>query len=235
MREGAFVLLITAVFGLAGCSGPSAVNSSLEGASQGPSQDVPDDDVTVDPTEPDEIDELGKARWESSSGENREWTVYTFKKIDTAAPDLIKKTPGDIENFCPSYPSLRPAQKKNFWIYLLSAMAELESNFNPALNYTEDFTDSSGRRVVSRGLLQLSMESGLAYGCPLKKETDLNSPTANLDCALRIINRWIKTDGVIRGGGTGAWKGGARYWAVLRKTEHYERIRGWTKLLSICH
>ncbi len=180
------------------------------------------------------MERVAEARWEGSVKGSRAWTEYAFKTLDAEGPALLNKTPSDIENFCPSYRSLSKGDKKNFWVYLISSIAQFESNFDPTQKYTEAFTDSSGKRVVSRGLLQLSMESALAYGCPLKAATDLHDPQINLLCTIKILNRWVGTDGVIRANSNG-WKGGARYWSTLRRTAQYDSIRSWTKMQAYCH
>lgn len=175
------------------------------------------------------------ARWESVASGSRAWTEFVFTQVDSAGADLLSTLPGDMTQFCPNYAALPVNHKKDFWVYLLSSIAQFESSFNPALSYTESFTDSSGQLVVSRGLLQLSIESARAYGCELASAQDLHDPYKNLLCGIKILNRWVGTDGVIRGQTTaGAWRGGARYWSVLRRDAQYNSIRSWTAEQSYC-
>lgn len=183
----------------------------------------------VEPT-PDVI----RARWEASQRDGGKWSQHAFDQLPVLGKDLINRTPADITAFCPGYENGNAVDKKNFWVYLLSAMTQLESSHNPTVSYKESFNDSKGNPVISRGLLQISIESGNGYGCGFKNEQELHDPYKNLDCGLRILNRWIGGDGVISGKSGSSWRGGARYWAVLRKDTHLANIRSWTKAQDIC-
>jgi hypothetical protein len=167
-------------------------------------------------------------RWEGKHADGRDWSVHTYDAVSEVASVLVSTVPSDYREFCPDYPSLSASERKNFWMYLLSAMAQYESNFRPALTYRESFRDSRGNYVVSRGLLQLSIESGNGYGCGLKQASDLHDPYTNLECGLRILGRWVARDKRIAGN-SGGWKGGARYWSVLRTGSRVNSIKGWTK------
>ncbi|WII72132.1 transglycosylase SLT domain-containing protein [Bdellovibrio sp. 22V] len=174
--------------------------------------------------------------WESKHSQGKLWTAHVDKTLDTLGEDLLDVIPADRTTFCPRYSSLTYAQRKEFWTYMLSAMVRFESNFKPETSYTESFSDSSGRRVVSRGLLQISIESGNAYGCGFKSTKDLHDPYQNLSCGIRILNRWVGRDARIAGKVGTSWRGGARYWSVLRagnKTS-YQSIVSWSKNLSFC-
>ena len=169
------------------------------------------------------------ARWEKKHPDGRDWTLSTYREISKVAAGLVTATPYDYKDFCPEYKSLSPENKKNFWVYLLSSMAELESNFNPSLSYRESFRDGSGNYVMSRGLLQISIESGNAYGCAFKSQSDLNDPYRNLSCGLRILNKWVVNDKRIAGSVSGSWRGGSRYWSVLRTSTKVNSIKSWTR------
>lgn len=133
-----------------------------------------------------------------------------------------------MNEFCENYDELRSEDKLNFWIYLLSSMTELESSFKPETRFQESFNDSQGRPVISRGLLQLSIESANGYGCNIREANQLHDAETNLSCGIRIINHWAKRDLRIAGKVSGSWRGSARYWSVLRN-EKGTRIRNWTK------
>lgn len=176
-----------------------------------------------------------RARWEGKQRDGALWSAHVYKQIDVLGKGLMEKTPSDIAIFCKNYPNLSTADKKNFWLYLISSMSEKESSHNPATKYTEAFNDHNGNKVVSRGLLQLSIESGNAYGCGFKNENELHDPYKNLDCGMRILNRWVAGDGRIAGQVSGSWRGGARYWSVLRSTNNaLGQIISWTQAQDIC-
>jgi hypothetical protein len=169
------------------------------------------------------------ARWEGKHPDGRDWTLFTYKEVSKVAAKLATTTPTDYKDFCPEYKSLSDENKRNFWVYLLSSMAQLESNFNPSLSYREAFRDGSGNYVMSRGLLQISIESGNAYGCGFKSQSDLNDPYRNLSCGLRVLNKWVVNDKRIAGSVSGSWRGGSRYWSVLRTATKVNSIKSWTR------
>lgn len=173
--------------------------------------------------------------WEAAKTDGKKWTAFVMTELEVLGDDLLDVIPADGTTFCPKYNSLTREQRKNFWAYLMSMMTRYESNYNTNTTYTEAFDDSSGTNVISRGLLQLSIESGNAYGCGLKTASELHDPYKNLSCGIRILNRWMGRDGRIAGKVDGSWKGGARYWSVLRSTNSpYANIVAATKSISIC-
>jgi len=176
---------------------------------------------------------IHSARWEGKHSDGRDWTVHTYSEVSKLAGKLLTTRVSDAKEFCPQYGSLSQEEKKNFWVYLLSAVAQLESNFNPSQTYREAFTDGSGNRVMSRGLLQLSYESGNAYGCGFSSQSSVHNSYKNLSCGLRILNRWVVNDGRIAGKLGGTWRGGARYWSVLRTSSKVNAIKSWTR--SYCN
>lgn len=163
------------------------------------------------------------------------WTEITEKAI--AASTLATHVPSDVAKFCPTYEKLEATERTQFWVGLLSAMARPESDFDPHKAYKENFKDSQGEWVISRGLLQLSQESANLYGCKIKQAEKLHDPAVNLNCAVRIMGRWVKRDGVIatyKPDGNKA-RGGGRYWSVLRESnKKLPEISGFTQALPFC-
>lgn len=179
-------------------------------------------------------DEVLSGHWENYSTDGRYWSKFVSDQIKENFEDLTDTVPADIDNYCSNYPQLDRKQRINFWMHLLSTMAYFESGHDPSTSYQESFNDGSGNPVISRGLLQLSYESSLGYGCPISIGEDLHDPSINLHCALRILTRWVVYDGVISRNEVGGWKGGARYWSVLRKVSTHEPIQNWNQDLEIC-
>ena len=116
---------------------------------------------------------------------------------------------------------------------LISSMSQYESGFNTNASHVEKFKNSKQENVVSRGLLQISSESGNGYGCHIAAEADLDNPAINLACGVRIMNRYIVKDGVVTAH-DGIWRGGARYWNVLRVASTLPGIRNATRSLPGC-
>ena len=163
------------------------------------------------------------------------WTAITEGAVRASA--LTKSVPTDVANFCPGYASQTDDARLQFWVGLLSAVARPESNFKPETKFQEVFKDSKGEFVVSRGLLQLSIESAnqKKYSCGIKKAEDLHDPTTNLRCGVRILDAWVKTDNVIATYGSGPLRGGGRYWSTLReKSKHLPELMNFTNGLKVC-
>lgn len=174
--------------------------------------------------------------WEGKVSGAKEWTTHVDRELDRLGQTLLDVIPADRSMFCPKYSSLSYAQRKQYWAFMLSAMVRFESNFKTETSYTEGFNDSNGKPVISRGLLQLSIESGNAYGCGFKATKDLHDPLQNLSCGIRILDRWVGRDGRIAGKVDSKWRGGARYWSVLRAGDKtsYKSILSWSQNLSFC-
>jgi len=171
---------------------------------------------------------LPKARWELNDPKNADWTKYVYDQLDVFGKDMLKVVPKDYKDFCPQFLVMSPAQKKGFYVMLISGMVERESGHDTQNSYQENFKDNKGHYIVSRGLLQISIESGNAYGCGFEHESELHIPEKNLSCGIRILNRWISRDGRLAGKIDGRWRGGARYWSVLRSSSK-PKIMAWTK------
>lgn len=173
--------------------------------------------------------------WEQKSTDYREWSDHVRRELHTLAPALLNHLPKDSGVYCPNYKNLTLIQREDFWIYLLSAMARYESNFNPDLKYKESFYDNNGKNVISRGLLQISIESSRGYNCGFANENEIHDPFKNLSCGLRILNKWMVNDGYIGSRVIRSWRGGARYWSVLRSNGSSQKaIVKLTKALNYC-
>lgn len=186
---------------------------------------------------------LPKAAWP-----NEEWTKLA-KVAVTQHIDVTQEIK-DAETYCFNFKTLSKDKKENFFVSLISIMSKYESDFDPSTVYRECNKNKcvygtciktkygycmEGSKLdegiaISRGLLQMSIESAKAYGCPITSPKELHDPKINIDCAARILGRWIGKDKRISGIGPGEWKGGARYWSVLRSTNSsHPKIQSWTR------
>jgi hypothetical protein len=174
--------------------------------------------------------------WDGKHKDSMKWREFALNHINQYGKNLVSVVPSDIASFCPKYKSLNLNDKKMFWIALLSSMARFESNYKPEMSFEEDFSDTSGDNVISRGLLQISGESARNYGCKMNSDNDLHKPETNLRCGVMILDRWIGRDKVISSkSSSGSWRGGARYWAVLRSTRSmFRTIQSMTKSSKVC-
>lgn len=186
--------------------------------------------VPVTPTTPPVVPTPGIV----SDFPNKAWNDLALTAINNHATGMLGVVPKDVAEFCPNYVTLSAGDRKKFYIMLLSALAKFESNYKPTTTYTEKFEDAKGRRVVSAGIFQLSVESGNGYYCNLKKTEDLFDPPTNFNCAARIMNKWIVTDKLIGAHAEGRWKGMARYWSPFRNFDRKKAMQARTKSLAIC-
>lgn len=147
--------------------------------------------------------------------QNADWDNALIEAIE--AEGLTALQPSDAKDF-----SLEPTSTLD-WARLLIQMAKFESNFKPTTTYQEAFTDAKGRRVVSSGLFQISIESSNARGCNFGSQGELLIAERNIRCAVKIFAYWVKRDGRIAGIAPGQWRGGARYWSVLRGTTDHTK------------
>jgi hypothetical protein len=178
---------------------------------------------------------LDYAAWAKS---NRDGSWTRSAEYAVANSPLVRLVPKDIVYFCPAYPTLHANERRKFWVGLLSAMAKPESNFKPQRFYQEKFNDRKGRPVISRGLLQISIESANQerYGCDIPYPAKLHDPAVNLACGVKILSKWVSTDGIIaKHSQPRAHKGGSRYWSTLRPQRgHLRGIADFTRKLPFC-
>lgn len=132
-----------------------------------------------------------------------EWDKYLSDAVNASALRSDVKTP------CKTLPA------KKCLIQLISIMAKYESSFKPETQFKESFNDSKGKPVISRGLLQLSIESAnqKAYGCNIKKAEELHNPKTNLECAVKIVVFQANKSGTLMGEPK---LGCSSYWSVCR-------------------
>lgn len=161
------------------------------------------DSPTVSPPEP--IKKEIKLAW----GDKPEWTAAVLESVEGS-----KLKTATLRG---SFSRVKDADKVEFFAQLVSIIAKYESGFKPENKYKESFKTASGESVISRGLLQLSIDSAnqKAYACGFKDAAELHDPVKNLKCGVKILEHWILKDGKVIGGSqfnTGC----ARYWSVCR-------------------
>ena len=215
-------------FFLMGCK-DNNTNRSL--ASE-PSQEISQEAEVIEETPKGDLYPIFE--WTGMHADFEDWNKYTFDGLQSLGSDLIKSRPRDVENFCPNYDFLNETQKTYFWIQLIAAMTRYESFFDPTVQYQENFKDSTSEFIISRGLMQLSYESSRGYRCPISSPEDLHDAKINLQCSVKILNQWITRDGVITDKIDNGWKGGARYWAVLRSSSRIDSIQNITSDFPLC-
>jgi len=164
------------------------------------------------------------------------WTRVLLRAVDEHGADLVRPdlAVADAATYCPGYGRLDRAGRRIFWAALLSSLAEPESGFDPRSSFVESFRDATGDRVVSRGLLQLSLESARGYGCVLRDADQLHDPATNLACGVRILNRLVARGGAVSTRVGTSWRGAAAYWSPFRTNQGRERVAGWVRGQPFC-
>lgn len=172
----------------------------------------------------------------------------------------INVNPKDAKVFCPKYNMLPTWERKGVMKQLVSIMAKQESGFKPETSFTECSKSKStygssgkyfperkqycipghkldGGVAVSRGLLQISFGSSQSYKCGFTDPKELHDAGKNLQCQLKILDRWIGQDKAFQGRIDGHWAGCARYHSVCRDREgsrSFPAIKAYMQALPEC-
>lgn len=150
-----------------------------------------------------------------------------FEPLQTSYMPFCSKTPKDLNLFYTTlfYEMIRHESGfKNETEYYECAKAKCyyaSGCFSDPIRGFCRITSSKldGGFAVSRGLFQLSVSSSRGLGCSfINKSDDLHNEDLNIRCALHIYKNYIIQDKIITGKVDDKWKGGARFWAVLRPT-----------------
>jgi hypothetical protein len=122
--------------------------------------------------------------------------------------------PGDL---CPRYSS---SIATKFWVALFKATANAESNYNPNDDYVEKFSANNGKRQVSSGLLQLSLDDKSRGGACSQMSTTaaIHNGQINLACGARIMEALIGSRSSLR-------SSLGRYWSTIRDGRVNSQLR----------
>ncbi len=134
----------------------------------------------------------------------QEWTDHALKLVKASRLSTVQVS----DSWFKSTPEN--------WVHLIAAMAKYESSFKPESTYKENFENDAGESVISTGLLQLSYESSRGYGFKGITTEQLKDPFKNIEVGVKILEKWAVQDGVVAGTGKSPYRGGSRYWSVLR-------------------
>jgi len=182
--------------------------------------------------------------WESGHPARVEWSDALVAALAQKVPEMSKAK--DIKTFCPKFDLLEPIQKNKVFAELMIGMAKFESNYKPETAYRE--CDKTRCRysscfkhptygycmignknydegiITSRGLLQMSIHSSMSYGCGLKDSSELHLPEKNLACAVIILDKQIKREGVIAAQRS--------YWSVIKSSYSGNHIKEISSLVQ---
>jgi soluble lytic murein transglycosylase-like protein len=146
-------------------------------------------------------------------------TLAALARYDSV---LAGAVPGDIKAWCPAYAKNGLDERRAFWAGLLSALAKVESGWNPRAS-------GGGGRYI--GLLQISPQTARANGCEAGSVAALKDGAANLACGVKIMARQVAQDGLVAGNGG---QGLGRDWGPFKKASARAGMAGWTAKQSYC-
>ncbi len=158
--------------------------------------------------------------WDVAPNSDR-WTTAALKALDTHGAILPTLVPADIDSYCPRYPSASDAERKAFWVALLSALSKHESTWRPGV---------SGGDGRWHGLLQISPGTARGYGCKATTAEALKVGADNLACGIRIMAETVPRDGVISAG----MRGVAADWGPFHQSRKRTDIQARTKAQPFC-
>jgi hypothetical protein len=178
----------------------------------------------------------------AAHAQSASWTKMTLDAIHEFGDNLLQTEIQDAQDFCPAYQRLSMNAREIVWVQLISSMVNFESGFNPIAFFAENKRGKDGNIVISRGLMQISKGSANDYGCGIQTDVQLEDAKTNLRCGVRILSTLVSKYHAIHGlqeqiilDPNNPWRGGARYWSVLRSKAKDFLIRASVHQLPICH
>lgn len=164
---------------------------------------------------------LPRMRWDGAP-QASVWTAEALQQVADHDAELTHLVPGDIDIYCPGYAKASLADRRAFWVSLLSATASYESGFNARAS------GMNGRYV---GLMQITLSTARLYGCDATSTAGLKDGVANLSCAVDIVAPRVAADGMVAGQGN---RGIARDWGPWSKSRNRAAIAAWTRAQAYC-
>lgn len=156
--------------------------------------------------------------------EATEWSRAALAALRQHGKGLIEIAPGDIHTWCPGYARAQEPERRAFWVGFLSALAKYESTWRP---------DAVGGGGQWYGLLQILPGTARGYGCRARTGNELKDGAANLSCAIRIMSRTVRRDGVIHARSP-RWSGVSADWGPMRSEEKRRNMADWLRRQDYC-
>lgn len=164
--------------------------------------------------------QIPRTRWDHIA-ESALWTRAALSALKQHGAALVETVPRDIDDWCPAYPMASAEKRRAFWVGFLSALAKYESTHRPHA------VGGGGRWF---GLLQILPGTARGYGCRAGTGRALLDGPANLSCAIRIMTRTVRRDGVVSRG----MRGVAADWGPLVSRAKRHEMMAWTKAQNYC-
>lgn len=159
-------------------------------------------------------------RWDHKP-EGATWTKAVWQALDSHGQNLTAIVPRDIETWCPAYKTASLDGRKAFWTGLLSTLTKHEST------YRQTAVGGGGKWY---GLVQILPATARGYGCGARSGAALKDGSANLSCAVRIMNHTVQRDGVVSAG----MRGVAADWGPFHSRKKRTDMISWLNQQSYC-
>lgn len=169
---------------------------------------------------PARVAQIPRTRWDHRA-ESALWTRSALSSLKQHGAGLVEMVPRDIADWCPAYPAASAEKRRAFWVGFLSALAKYESTYRPRA------VGGGGRWF---GLLQILPGTARGYGCRARSGQALMNGPANLSCAIRIMTRTVRRDGVVSRG----MRGVAADWGPLVSRAKRQDMKAWTRNQTYC-
>lgn len=166
------------------------------------------------------LETLPQTRWQGRRGSDM-WTRAALGALKTHGKPLVNTVPRDIANWCPAYPMASAADRRAFWVGLMSTLAKHESTYRP---------DAVGGGGKWYGLLQILPATARGYGCQARSGGALKNGALNLACATRIMAVTVPRDGVVSAG----MRGVAADWGPFHSRAKREDMKRWMRKQPYC-
>lgn len=163
------------------------------------------------------------ARWDFREG-GQTWSLAAMSALAAHGSVLQETVPQDIDRWCPAYREAGAAQRRAFWVGMMSALAKHESTYRP---------DAVGGGNLWFGLLQIYPPTARGYGCHARTGEALKNPADNLSCAVRIMAVTVPRDNAIAIH-NGRWRGVAADWGPMTNRSKIAEMANWTRAQSYC-
>ena len=163
---------------------------------------------------------MPRLRW-SHRDEGTQWTAATMDALATHGAALPATVPADISEWCPGYATADEFDRRAFWAGLISSLAWHESTHRP---------EAVGGGGKWYGLTQILPATARGYGCSVGTGAALKDGAANLACAVRIMARTVRRDGVVAKG----MRGVAADWGPFHSRKKREDMRSWVAQQPYC-
>ena len=167
---------------------------------------------------------LPRTRWQHMKG-HEIWTRAALSALKDHGKPLVDFVPGDIQTWCPAYPSATDADRRAFWVGFMSALAKHESTYRP-------WAVGGGGKWY--GLLQILPSTARGYRCRVGTGGELKNGAANLSCAARIMAHTVLRDGVIHGYKGRKGRGVTADWGPMHSAAKRRDMAGWLRRQAYC-